>query len=312
MKPGTHRSHQIRLIVYGMLVVIAVHAAESPPQNQPPMTERSAVTIPFQSSHGRVLVSGRLNDSGPLRFLLDTGYSMTMLNGELAHSLNLRRAGQVTIAGIAGDEQADVFEGARFDFSGVAFTPRRIAAFPPRNSRRPRGRDGILGSGFFKTFVVEIDPQAKTLRLHEPKSYTYAGKGEIIPLQFKTTTPFIEARINVPGRQPAVGRFEIDTGCDGGLCLGSDFVAAHQLEKSAGETEGSVRSGVGGGTRTRIGRVPQLQLGRLTIDQPLANFFQDGSPVSESFAGHIGMDVLRHFKVVFDYSRQRMMLEKVP
>lgn len=269
------------------------------------------MTIPFTLDRGRILLTGTANRSRSLTFLLDTGYTMTMLDGEVAQSLGLRRVGQVTIAGIAGDEQADEFEGAQFDFSGVVYTPRRIAALPPRSHARRRSRDGILGSGFFRRFVVEVDPLTQALRLHDPKDYTYAGAGEIVPLQFKTTTPFVEARIQVAGRAPAAGRFEIDTGCDGGLCLGSKFVAAHQLDKSAGETEGSVRSGVGGGTRTQTGRVPQLQLGRLMIDQPLANFFQDGSPVGDGFAGHIGMDILRRFKIVFDYSRKRMILDPV-
>jgi hypothetical protein len=40
-----------------------------------------------------------------------------------------------------------------------------------------------------------------------------------------------------------------------------------------------------------------------------ANFFAEGSPAGEGLAGHIGLGVLREFKVIFDYSRRRMILE---
>jgi len=114
----------------------------------------------------------------------------------------------------------------------------------------------------------------------------------------------------LPERDPIQGRFEVDTGCDGGLCLGSDFVEANNLLEASGETKGAGRRGVGGDTGTRTGRVPKLRLGTLVVEKPLTNFFLEGSPVDAGYAGHIGMDVFRRFKVIYDYARQRIILEK--
>src|SRR5258708_3155986 len=83
---------------------------------------------------------------------------------------------------------------------------------PSANKSRSRKRDGVLGYGFFRRFVVEIDHQAKTIRLHDPASYTYAGQGEKIPLRFRNTTPIVTAEIKRPGRASISGQFEIDTG----------------------------------------------------------------------------------------------------
>ena len=71
------------------------------------------------------------------------------------------------------------------------------------------------------------------------------------------------------------------------------------------------RRGLGGGARTRIGRVPKFRLGSEVIERPLTNFFLEGSPVDDGLAGHIGMEVLRRFKVIFDYTRERMILERI-
>jgi hypothetical protein len=94
--------------------------------------------------------------------------------------------------------------------------------------------------------------------------------------------------------------------------LAHDFVQQNRLEeKTAG---GRVRraEGVGGGTGTKVVRLPKLQIGKLTVDRPTADFFEKGSPVDPGLAGHIGMEVLRQFRVIFDYSRKQMILEPYP
>jgi hypothetical protein len=267
------------------------------------------VTLPFEFSRGHIVIRARINESEPLYFMLDSGYSMPMIRPDLAESLKLKQTGKVTIVGIAGDERADVFEGATFDLAGATYSPRRVGALPSANKSRSRKRDGVLGYGFFRRFVVEIDHQAKTIKLHDPASYTYTGEGERIPLRFRNTAPIVTAEIKRPGRAPISGQFEIDTGCDGGLCLGQKFVEANQLRETADVTEDSVRKGVGGDTRTVTGSVPQFQLGQIIIEKPQADFFLDGSPVDDGLAGHIGIEILRRFKVIFDYSRKQLFLE---
>src|SRR5262245_46307697 len=69
------------------------------------------VTIPFTQRDGRVFLPAQVNSTGPLTFLLDTGYELIMLNPSHAQGLGLRRVGGVTIVGIAGEERADTFGG---------------------------------------------------------------------------------------------------------------------------------------------------------------------------------------------------------
>ena len=52
-----------------------------------------------------------------------------------------------------------------------------------------------------------------------------------------------------------------------------------------------------------------MKLGQIVFERPRANFFTEGSPVSDGLAGHIGLDLLRQYKMIFDYSRQRIILE---
>lgn len=275
-----------------------------------PMAAAPIAVIPINTSRDLVMVPVSMNGSNGLSFLLDTGFTMTMIHPSLADPLKLRRAGEITIAGIVGDEQAPTYEGAAFDLGGAKYEPRRVAALAS-DAKRRRRRDGILGSGLFRQYVVEIDFARKQLLLHTPANFTYTGKGETIPLRFRRfgTTPFIEATVNATNGTSVRGEFEIDTGCDSGVCLGHDFIQANHLLDET-ETRGGGKFGVGGGTTTRSGHLPQLQIGSTKIDRPQTDYFIEGSPVDPPHAGHIGIPLLQHFKVIFDYSRRQMILEK--
>jgi hypothetical protein len=148
--------------------------------------------------------------------------------------------------------------------------------------------------------------------LRQPRSFKYTGNGEIVPLRFQKSTPIVHASILFPGEAPVEGDFEIDTGCDGGCCLAHEFVQQNHLEEKTVGGRTRRAEGVGGGTGTRVVRLPKLQIGKVTVDHPTADFFQKGSPVDPGLAGHIGTEVLRQFRVIFDYSRKQMILDPYP
>jgi hypothetical protein len=285
-------------------------AAEGPPTALP--RSNDTVSIPLDTRRTQVMVPARAHDSNSLSFLLDTGYGISMIHPYWIEPLGLRRAGRLTIVGIAGEEEAGTYEGAVFDIGGATYTPRRVASLPSESQRSRRRRDGILGAGFFRRFVVEIDSPGRTLRLYEPKTFSYSGPGEIFPLQFPKDTPVVEATIRNRTNALVTGRFEVDTGCDDCLCLGADFVSAHSLWQPADPARAGTKRGVGGGASVHHGQVPQLRLGGLTVDSPSTSFFLEGSPAGDGLAGHIGMAALRRFKVIFDYSRRRMIVEAAP
>jgi len=265
--------------------------------------------IPLEFRHGAALIRVRVNGSQPLTFKLDTGFGVTTIHPKLVETLSLKRAGTLTITGIAGKEKADWLSGATFEFGEFTYAPRRVAMIPSDAQRRRREHDGILGAGFFRRFVVELDSVERLMTLHDPEQFHCAGKGEIIPLEFRRDTPMVEATINIPDREPLQARYEIDSGCDGTLCLGHSFVKANRLDELPARNHAGSRTGVGGSVETQEGRLPLFQLGNRQLANLAANFFRDGSPVDADLAGHIGLGVLRQFKVIFDYSRRQMILE---
>jgi hypothetical protein len=301
--PNRIPSLSLSLLVWLLVSPMAVLAAES---------TNTSWNVPIEIMRGRVRVPLTINEDAQRRsFLLDSGYGINMIHPNLVDSLMLKKVGRLDIIGIAGREEAGLYAGAGLQLGEATYTPRRIASLPS-DAKRRRVEDGILGAGFFNRYVVELDTQAKVMRLHDPKTYEYSGKGEIFKLEFPKDTPVLEAEIVDPKGKAIRARLEIDTGCDGPMCLGSHFVNEHDMLGSADGTKGGVRNGVGGGTKVRYGNVNQIKLGRFTLDNPKTSFFLEGSPTDETQAGHLGMPAFQKFKVIFDYSRKRMILEERP
>src|SRR5688500_2027943 len=166
----------------------------------------NTVTVPIHLRRGHVMVPVKVGDTN-LSFLLDTGYGVTMLRADHAASLGLQRRGSMTIVGIAGEAPADVFEGTLFAIGGKAWKPRRVAALATAEGRSRR-RDGILGSGFFRSFVVAVDPKAKTLTLHDPARFNYSGNGEVLPLWFAGSTPIVSTTVVLTNGSNVKAEFE--------------------------------------------------------------------------------------------------------
>lgn len=266
------------------------------------------VEIPFTTRDGRVTLPATVNGAGPWRFLLDTGYELVMLNPQPAQQLALRRVGGVTIVGISGEERADRYAGAVFSLGAAQFTPRSVASLP--SDARRRGRDGVLGSAFFRRFVVEVDWRAGRARLHEPAAFQYTGRGESVPLAFHGEVPVVDAQLTLGAQPAAPARLKIDTGCDGGVCLGSRFVDQHGWQETAKNGAGTTRSGVGGGSQTRQVKLSRVALGNQTAASVSAHLFAGTAPGDAQTAGHLGAEALKQFTVIFDYTRQRMILER--
>ena len=299
--PPQRRSGSQAWLLAGLMVWLLSAGARAAESN-------NVVELPVKFHHGRVIVQTRVNESKPLSFLLDSACTITTLHPALMDELNIPPTGHVRINGIAGEERAPTYKGVVFDLGGMSYSPSRVAAIPSERNDSRR-RDGVLGSGFFRRFVVEINVGAKTVRLHSPTNFVYSGPGEILPFTFRDEIPVVKGTIALADKSEIESDFEIDTGCDSALCLGEPFIKKHRLLDSA-KVSASEKFGVGGSIETRNGSVPVLRLGRQEVREPQTDFFIGGSPVDEPLAGHIGMGTLRQFKVIFDYSRKQIILER--
>ena len=178
--------------------------------------------------------------------------------------------------------------------------------------------DGVLGYDFISRLVIEIDYVGRTVKLYEPQNYKYSVSGEVIRLTMLEAdsggkVPLVRVKITQPGRAPIEGKFIADLAVRAAITFNTPFVEANKLLQPPQKT---IQAVLGAGLMVReskqpVGRLPKIQFGRFTIQSPVAIFFQDkqGVLASPEFDGVIGAEILRRFNVIFDYSRQQMILE---
>ena len=295
---------------------------------------KSALAIPFELDDNLIYVRVSVNGSRPLSFILDTG-ARSIIHARQARTigLKLKLIGQ---SGGIGANRPDVYlvtEKVSFSLPGVALSPRRLLAasldavescanefvideegrnIPTdggKQSEAKRDVDGILGKEFFDQFVVEIEYARRLLNVYDRSSYKYAGGGKAIPLEVGEQHIFARAQIKAAGRAPLAGRFLLDTGSAQAVSLLKPFMDEHNLLPS---TEGMTSlpvCGLGGHAKGNswVGTLEALQLGEFKVAAPVAEFRM--SELTTDADGFIGGAVFRRFKVIFDYSRRRMILE---
>jgi hypothetical protein len=159
--------------------------------------------------------------------------------------------------------------------------------------------------------VFEIDYDAEVINFYEPESYQYSGAGDVVPITFPGTYPFVHARITLAGRRSLDGNFEIDSGSTGAITFNTPFVDRNRLLDSVSKSNKSRLGGVGGSAVAFSGRLKSISLGKFQLDNLVARFSRArrGDDASAKYDGLIGCEILCRFKIVFDYPRRRMMLE---
>lgn len=326
----------VRLILSAVLTICLVAASSSAAVLDVSFTSgHSAIKIPFRLYNNHIYLRVAVNGSAPLWFVLDTG-ARNIIASKHARALGLK----LTPAGQAignGEKTLDAFttENVSFALPGVTVTRQRFAVMDweeleecsndvdvdaqgnmskRRQSRKGDERqpfDGVLGDEFFRLFAVELDYAAQVMNLYEPKDYKYNGRGEVIPLEVRPRHIFVRTRLASSKAGNVTGLFMIDTGYMGALLLHRPFVEKNGLLPPDDESTPFEMCGIGGGSMARTGKLESLRLGSLDVKSPATLFSQAkaGNLISTDYDGLIGNAILRHFKVLFDYSRDRMILE---
>ena len=268
-------------------------------------------SLPYEEVAGHLFGRGTIGASGPLGFTLDTGASRSLLDEACARRLGIALAPGRPITGAGGTEHGLSVRDVVLRLANVELRERELDVLPLDSLRRALGRDVdlVLGYELWSRLVVEIDPVAKEIGLHDPEGWTYDGKGEAIPISLIRNLPYVDVRLELPEVGPVDAECVVDTGSGTTLILQGDFVERHRLRERLGPILPLRAGGVGGEFDMGIGRMPALRIGSFEIERPLVLLGGSGEFAERGRAGNIGCGLLRRFRTIFDYPRGRMILE---
>jgi hypothetical protein len=274
------------------------------------LTSGNSTSIPYlMDDNGNALLKVRVNNSPPLNFTLDTGSDVfAILTSNQANSLGLipRNKYKVGIAANVGEIEAATIPSANLSMPGVEALNQRIEVIMSDDATANESKiDGVLGLEFLKKFVVEVDYEAQTLTLFAPEKYEYKGTGEVIRIKITDGTPMVRLKMTTSGGKSIEDYFEVDNGMSATLALRTPAVKKYGLLAQTQTIEAPIDIEAGGEYRRRLGRLKSLQLGHFIIENPTVSLSEN----VEGEGGILGEEILRRFKVIFDFSHHRMILE---
>jgi hypothetical protein len=287
------------LAAIALVVPIGVGRPAEPPPTAPHDTKKDVplASVPLTILEDIPYLEVRVNGSTPLWFNIDSGASGCVIDLAQCKRLGIPTEGQAKGTGAgAGTYDVTYAKDATFTVGTLKTKVDKVMVIDLSGVKIPEDKKlaGLLGYEFFQRYVVVLDYEKGALTVHDPKTFAYRGQGDVIPLTFKKKVPFVKGTIVVPGRPPAANReWLVDTGS-------GDALNDELLAESTGEKK-KVTGGHGLGKEFAVWltTADRVDLGRF--------HFAKVSGVSGGMK--IGGGLLRHFTVILDYPKQRMILQ---
>ncbi|MDF7817819.1 aspartyl protease family protein [Runella sp. MFBS21] len=278
--------------------------------------------IPFEMHANLIVVPVKVNDSDTLHFILDTGVSSVLITNPDAikkQKFHFTRKVQLTGAGEGQALTASVAIGNTIEMSKMKATHQNMVVLDEDVLKLSEyvgvPIDGIFGYDVFNSFVVTIDFLHRELVLVRPEIYKYRRKqGERYPIVIEDTKPYADVVALVEGGRELPIRVVIDTGAGHALLI--DKTPTNKIQLPQKVLRAQLGRGLNGVINGSLGRIDKVRFGKYELENVLASF-----PDSVSFGvklsarderhGNIGCELLRRFKVTFNYADRYMILKPV-
>jgi hypothetical protein len=286
----------------------------------PPDIDRAE--IPIEIHNNLAVVPVVLNNTLPLKFIVDTGVRTAILTEKIySDILNLSYSRKYTISGAGGQKLVDAYltNNVTFDMLGVHGQGHSMLVLDQdylelKNSMGTEVH-GILGYELFSRFVVTVNYETKRLILERPDKFKPRKSFQVLPITVEDTKPFIRVPLAMSDSSKLIAKLLVDSGASHGIFLEIDSDSAVQVPKK--NIDAVLGRGLGGIIIGKIGRVKQLSLGTYQLQNLVANFPIDYIPKDSTQEnnkkhrnGSIGGDLLSRFTVVFDFPHEKMYLKK--
>jgi predicted aspartyl protease len=275
------------------------------------------VTVPFEIVNNRPIIRVKINGmKEPLRFVIDTGAGMCVISLAAADRLGLKavaRGGMARAVGGAG--RFEIIYGFIQSLQIGETRVERVPVYIRQFFNDQETVDGYIGLSVLSKYLSTVDyaGQKMTLLRGDARGSAAEPPAGAIEIPIRTTSSgFWSGEVNIEGlEKPA--NFIIDTGA-------SISVVSQALATRAGmdrlAQSGRIRVYGAAGLADNIQTIllPRISLGTQERQNVYAAVL-DMEPINETAGfeqtGIVGGNILRHFRVSFDFVRGVVRLEPV-
>lgn len=284
------------------------------------ISESGSFKIDFKLVNNIVVVPIEVNGV-TLSFVLDTGISRPILfNSILTDSLLfLNQSQKVYLKGLGDSGRIEAIKSSNNIFKiGDAVNAHQqlyVINDSSVNFAPLLGVEihGVIGYDLFKDFVVEVNYVSKIIKFTNHNNYTKkrCRKCETLSFSFHNNKPYIDV-VSVINNKKVPTKLLIDTGSSDALWLFENDSLGITYSKNY--FDDFLGHGLSGSVYGKRSKIDALLINSFKVKQPKVAFPEASSLRSlkriKGRRGSIGAEVLRRFKVVFDYRNGELILKK--
>ena len=251
----------------------------------------------------------------PLKMIADTGAEQSLLFSFPENdSLILNHTDRIDIKGVGSAESLTAYlsKNNLLSIKGYTDTNFEMLLIPNQDisivNKLGVPVNGILGSSFFKSFLIEINYDKKQLILHKKKEeilQLHAKKSSKIVADFDKNKPYVNININNNNL-----KLLFDTGLSDGLWLFED----EKIKCNSNFFNDVLGRGLAGDILGKRSRVESINIANYRLHNALVAY-----PDSTSFNqieilkdrnGSLGGEVIKRFNWVLDYENKNFYYKK--
>lgn len=281
----------------------------------------SAIRIPFSIKQDFIIVEANIEGLIPMNFIFDTGAENTIIFEKLyTDILGAEYDMRLPIVGsnLKSGDYALVTRNLKFELDNEREFKLDVLVLEEYNQRLKEflGAEvhGILGSSFFKKYIVEIDYRKQYITLHAPSEFKYSSVRKFTPIDIEVRKgkPYLHTSVLFNPRDTTDITLLMDTGAGINLLIHSNTSESLKIPDST--ISGELGVGVGGVLKGHIGRVHEFQFGPISYPGMITSFQDLDSVMIDSIDfyrnGIIGNSLLSRFHIVIDYPSEKLYIQE--
>ena len=277
----------------------------------------SRVAIPFELVNNRPVIGVRINNSREVfRFVIDSGAGMSVISTETARRLGLRpvaRGGQARAVG----GRFDIVYGFLNTVHLGEARADRVPVYVREFFSGQETVDGYVGLTLLSKFLTTVDYGAKTMTMVrdatlaplDPASQPQSAKLFELPIR-TTASGFWSGEVRLPGTDRSAN-FIMDTGATTSVV--SEALAEREgMERFFENVRLRVYGAAGVTEGVQALTLPSLAIGphqRRNVRAVVLDLSAINETAGFEQAGIVGGNVLRNFRVTFDFRRWAIRFE---
>jgi predicted aspartyl protease len=258
--------------------------------------------FPIEVQDKRIYVLAKFNGTEG-RFILDTGAERSIfITSEFAKRAKLKaHSGFLTVGTLYGQRHGSYVDVNDLTFADGSDLKNVIATqVTSMPGMAEEHTDGLLGFSFLAGAIVDVDLDAARMTLYDPKtSAPDESRGAVFRVDLSSGTPAVPIKINGSASLDAF----LDTGNPLYVLIPSSLIGKLRVMLDNDNPAMIVlMQGHGGVT---CGKLDTIQLGAVSYNSPpfcYDDFFEPNTAL-------VGLDLLKHFNLVFDYPDSEIIAE---